>query len=78
MTGTFSSPLELLALGSGHHPAPQILTQDQAVICSSSGCSPWPGRGCTLEAQHSGPGPQVACIWPTRNFLMKEPAFKNL
>lgn len=56
-----SSPSELLALGPGHQPDPQILPQDQAVICSSSGSSMrqagaanWrPGRwklalGCTL------------------------------
>lgn len=53
------SPLELLALGSGHHPAPQILTQDRAVICSSSGCSIRPGRGCKRQAQRPEPGPQV-------------------
>lgn len=30
------SPSELLAPGSGHHPDPQVLIQDRAVICSLS------------------------------------------
>lgn len=53
------SPSELLALGSGHHPTAQIPTQDQAVICASSGCSIWPGRGGERQAQCPEPGPQV-------------------
>lgn len=63
------SPSELLVLGSGHRPDPQILTQDQAVICSLSGRSLWPGSGCKLEAQWTEPGPRVGFTWPMWNFF---------
>lgn len=64
------SPLEMLALGPGHHPDLQILTRGPAAFCPLSGCSIGPGGGCMLQAQRPEPGPQWPLFGPRRHFLM--------
>lgn len=70
MTGTFSTVPQ--SCGAGFWPSsdPQILTQDQAVICSWSGCCFLRGRGHKLEAQGPELGPWVSFVRPTWNFLL--------